>query len=117
MIFIGCAIAGILLGLRFKIFVLVPACLLATAIVIPSGHGPRATALMVFVAVVLIQIGYIAGSVLRVLATRQLQVWRSARFSRNGPERHTELGRLSVWTATNEAYFAFQRWTSRRAKR
>ena len=54
MIFIGCAIAGILLGLRFKIFVLVPACLLATAIVIPSGHGPRATALMVFVAVVLI---------------------------------------------------------------
>ena len=88
MIFIGCAIAGILLGLRFKIFVLVPACLLATAIVIPSGHGPWATALMVFVAVVLIQIGYIAGSVLRVLATRQLRAWRSARFSRNGPERH-----------------------------
>ena len=88
MIFIGCAIAGILLGLRFKVFVLVPACLLATAIVITSGHGLRATALIVFVAVVLVQIGYIAGSVLRVLVARWLLAWRSARFSRNGPERH-----------------------------
>jgi hypothetical protein len=87
MIFIGCAIAGILLGLRFKVFVLVPAFLLATAIVIPSGHGLRATALMVFVAVVLIQIGYIAGGDLRVLVARRLLAWRSARSSHNGPER------------------------------
>jgi hypothetical protein len=88
MTFIGCAIAGILLGLRFKVLVLVPACLLATAIVILSGHGLRETALMVFVAVVLIQIGYIAGGLLRVLVAGRMPPWRSARFSRNGPERH-----------------------------
>ncbi len=88
MIFIGCAVAGILLGLRFKVFVLVPACLVAAAIIIPSSHGLMGTALMVFVAVVLIQIGYIAGGVLRILVAERLAAWRSARFSRNGPERH-----------------------------
>jgi hypothetical protein len=41
----------------------------------------------VFVAVVLIQIGYIAGGVLRVLVARRLLAWRSARSSHNGPER------------------------------
>jgi hypothetical protein len=87
MIFIGCAVAGVLLGLRFKVFVLVPACLIAAAIVFPSSHGLRATALMVFVAVVLIQIGYITGGLLRVLVAGRMPPWRSARVSRNGPER------------------------------
>jgi hypothetical protein len=87
MIFIGCAVAGALLGLRFKVFVLMPACLLAAAIVIPSSHGLRAAALMVFVAVVLIQVGYISGGLLRVLIAGRMPAGRSARFSRNGPER------------------------------
>ena len=50
--------------------------------------APAKDELMVFVAVVLIQIGYIAGGVLRVLVAGRMLAWRSARFSRNGPERH-----------------------------
>jgi hypothetical protein len=53
-------IAGVMLGLRFKVFVLVPAILLATAIItvsgIVNGHEPRMIALTVFGAVALLQI-------------------------------------------------------------
>ena len=41
-------IAGVLLGLRFKVFVLAPAILLATGVIIASGHEPKMTALTVW---------------------------------------------------------------------
>jgi hypothetical protein len=61
-------IAGVLLGLRFKVLVLVPASLLATAVITVSGfvrgHEPGMIALTVFGAVASLQIGYFVGGIL-----------------------------------------------------
>ena len=65
-------IAGIMLALRFKVVVLGPAILLATAVitmsVILSGHKAGAIALTVFGTAALLQIGYISGCILHALA-------------------------------------------------
>jgi hypothetical protein len=63
------AIGGILLGLRFKVLVLVPASVLATVVIIisQSGHKLSMIALTLVATVVLLQMGYIAGSILRFL--------------------------------------------------
>ena len=66
-------IAGILLGLRFNVFVLVPAILLATGVIVASGHEPKMTALTVFGTAVSLQIGYLAGCIVRVMAAAYLQ--------------------------------------------
>ena len=58
-------IAGVLLGLRFKVFALIPATLLAAGVVIVTGGGLRVVALTVFGTIVLLQIGYFAGRVVR----------------------------------------------------
>jgi hypothetical protein len=56
------AIAGIWLGTRFKVFVLLPAILVTAGIVIASGHS-----LLTWLGTVaLLQIGYLVGCVLRV---------------------------------------------------
>jgi hypothetical protein len=80
-------IAGILLGLRFKVFVLVPAILLATVVIIASGHELKVTALTVFGTVVSLQIGYIVGCVLRVMAPEHLPAPKTAHYrpSRSKP--------------------------------
>jgi hypothetical protein len=41
--FVIAPIAGILLALRFKVFVLVPATLLAAAVIVASSHQPKLT--------------------------------------------------------------------------
>jgi hypothetical protein len=60
--FVVGTIAGVLLVLRFKVLVLVPASLLATAVITVSGfvrgHEPGMIALTVFGAVASLQIGY-----------------------------------------------------------
>jgi hypothetical protein len=70
----GGAVAGILLGLRFKVLVLVPAFLVATVVIIAngSGHTLGSIALTVLGTVVSLQIGYIIGSVLRAFARAHL---------------------------------------------
>jgi hypothetical protein len=70
------AIAGILLGVRFKVLVLVPASLLATVIIIAygSGHTLSEIVLTALGTVVSLQIGYIVGSVLRGVARAHLPV-------------------------------------------
>ena len=61
-------IAGIMLGLRFKILVLAPAILLAMAVItetgIASGDKAWAIALTVFGTAASLQIGYFAGGIL-----------------------------------------------------
>jgi hypothetical protein len=53
------AIAGVLLGTRFKVFALAPATLLAAAVIIASGHQSKvAMALTVLATTVLLHIGY-----------------------------------------------------------
>jgi hypothetical protein len=80
-------IAGTLLGLRFKIFVLVPAVLIASVAIIITGHGLRAIFLTVLATTALLQIGYIFGCVVRVYAEAYLRARTSPRYglSRSGP--------------------------------
>jgi hypothetical protein len=61
--FVVALIVGVLLGLRFKVFVLASATLIAAAIVIViSGGQPKATmAVTVLAVTVLLQIGYVIG--------------------------------------------------------
>ncbi len=66
--FITGTIAGILLGLRFKVFALIPATLLAAGVVIVTDGGLRVVALNVFGTAVLLQIGYFVGCVVRFYA-------------------------------------------------
>ena len=60
------AIVGIILGLRFKVLVLVPAILLATIVIVLSESDHKLLTLVGTVAS--LQMGYIAGSVIRFLA-------------------------------------------------
>jgi hypothetical protein len=63
------AIAGILLGIRFKVLVIVPASLLAAVIVIANGSGHKLGAVVLTLVGTLasLQIGYVVGSILRAL--------------------------------------------------
>jgi len=67
-------IAGIMLALRFKVLVFVPAILLATAVItvtgIASGDEAWTIALTVFGTAASLQIGYFAGSILRGMVRR-----------------------------------------------
>ena len=60
------AIVGIILGLRFKVLIVVPAILLATVIIIVSGSGEKLSVIVLTVVgtAVSLQIGYIVGSIL-----------------------------------------------------
>ena len=75
------AIAGILLGLRFKVLVLVPASVLATVVIIisQSGHKLSMIVLTLVGTVVSLQMGYIAGCILRYLTGVYLPTWTRRR--------------------------------------
>jgi len=79
------ATIGILLGLRFKVLVLVPASVLATVVIIiiisRSGHELSVIVLTLVGTLVSLQVGYIAGSVLRFLAQAYLPAWMRDRRS------------------------------------
>jgi hypothetical protein len=70
------AISGMLLGIRFKVFILVPATLLATMVIIgaatASGHGPVAIVLMVLAGAASLQVGYVGGVLLDVMVLAHL---------------------------------------------
>jgi predicted phage tail protein len=78
------AFAGIMLGLRFKVFVLGPATLLVTAAItvsgIASGHEPGMIALTAFGAVASLQIGYFVGGILQVMAPAHLLARTTVRY-------------------------------------
>jgi hypothetical protein len=78
------AIIGILLGLRFKVLVLVPASVLAAVVIIlsESGHELSVIVLTLGGTLVSLQIGYIAGGVLRYLVRAYLPAW--TRYRRSG---------------------------------
>ena len=71
-LFVIAVIAAILLALRFTVFVLVPATLLAAAAIIAVGNQPRVTmALTLLGTVVLLQIGYLVGWSIRAHLQRR----------------------------------------------
>jgi hypothetical protein len=68
------AVIGVLLGLRFKVLVLVPASVLATVVIIISGSGHELSVIVLTLVgtLVSLQVGYIAGSILLFLAQAYL---------------------------------------------
>ena len=78
------AIIGILLGLRFKVLVLVPASVLATVIIIlsESGNELSVIALTLVGTLVSLQVGFLVGSILRFLARSYLP--GRTRYRRSG---------------------------------
>jgi hypothetical protein len=80
------AIIGILLGLRFKVLVLVPASVLAAVVIIlsESGHELSVIVLTLVGTLVSLQMGYFAGGILRYLVRACLPAWtRHRRPGRN----------------------------------
>jgi hypothetical protein len=70
--FITATIAGLLLALRFKVFVLVPATLLAAAMIVASSDQPKLTiALTVVGTAMSLQIGYVVGLIVHALPQRR----------------------------------------------
>jgi hypothetical protein len=73
-------LAGVLLGLRFKVLALVPFILILACAIIATGDGWEAIALTILATAVLIQIGYLVGLVVRVWAGRYLTKRNNPRY-------------------------------------
>jgi len=82
--FVGTLFLGMLLGLRFKVLVLVPFIVIAVCAIIIMGHGLKVVALTVL-ATALLQIGYLLGVVVRV--------WAGARLWGQKVPRHQQLSK------------------------
>ena len=65
--FVIATIAGIALGLRFKVFVLIPATLVVMIAIVATGHQPR----VVLALAVLLQTGYFVGGIIWAQLYRQ----------------------------------------------
>jgi len=86
-IVISAFIAGIILGSRFRVFVLAPAILLATistvAITFANGVSGGAIVLVVLAVMVSLQCGYVAGVAIAYFAERSKlsrRTWRPSPF-------------------------------------
>ena len=73
------AILGILLGLRFKVLVLVPASVLATVVIASSERGNELSVIVLTLVgtLVALQMGYLAGGILRFLGAF-VSAWTNA---------------------------------------
>jgi hypothetical protein len=74
------AFAGILLGLRFKVFILIPFILILACAIVATGDGWKGIALTILATAVLVQIGYLLGRVGRVLTRRYLRRRKDPRY-------------------------------------
>jgi Na+(H+)/acetate symporter ActP len=70
----------VLLGLRFKVLVLVPLILILACAIIATGNGLKATAFTILATAVLLQVGYILGLLVRVQAGRYLRRQKLPRY-------------------------------------
>jgi len=75
-------IVGILLGLRFKVFILAPVTLVAAGAIIVASHGLKLIFLTVVATAVLLQIGYLVGCAVRVYFDAYLQEPTALRHDR-----------------------------------
>jgi hypothetical protein len=90
------AVAGALLGLRFKILVLIPASLITTGAVtiadLARGYEFRLGALAILGTVVLLQIGYLFGCIVQaVIPAHQIRATKFLRRIRYGTERQIKI--------------------------
>ena len=77
---VGALFVGTLLGLRFKVLVLVPVILIAGSAIIAVGDGLKAIALTIMATAVLLQVGYALGLIVRVLAAQYLWAKNKPRY-------------------------------------
>jgi hypothetical protein len=88
------AVAGIVLGLRYKVLILVPAIMFAmiVAIIVGVVHADRlwSIALMTLELIIAIQLGYLAGTVTRAAITAIFPPSNEGRHSDPGDNSHTE---------------------------
>ena len=77
-----CTIVGILLGLRFKVFILVPVIWVVVGAIIVGGHGLEMIVLTVVAAAVVLQIGYVLGCVVRMYLDAYLHERTALRHDR-----------------------------------
>ena len=84
------AVVGIILGLRFKVLVLVPASLLSTGVVtavgLLDGQHLKLIALTAVAVAALLQIGYVVGCVVEVAAPWRVAGGRTIRYRRPDTE-------------------------------
>ena len=73
-------LAGVLLGLRFKVFILVPFILIFACAIVATGVALKPISLTILATAVLLQIGYILGLVVRVWAGRYLRRPKNPRY-------------------------------------
>ena len=93
------AIAGAVLGLRFNVSIFVPTILIAMAAVILGGiatrHEPAVIALILFGTVASLELGYVAGCVVRPMLARHGSALLPSSNSR--VDRYAQL--VSKWSA------------------
>jgi hypothetical protein len=82
------ALAGALLGLRFRVWALIPASLVAIVAVIATGHGQHvlSTVLTALATIVSLQIAYTVGCAIRA----KVPIYRAASNTVHFPSAHTE---------------------------
>ena len=73
-------LAGVLLGLRFKVLALVPFILILACAIVATGDGLKAVALTILATAVLVEVGYALGLVVRVLAAQYLWARNRPRY-------------------------------------
>jgi hypothetical protein len=73
-------LAGVLLGLRFKVLVLVPFILILACAIIATGDGWKTIAITILATAVLLQIGYLVGLVVRGWAGWYLGAGKKPRY-------------------------------------
>ena len=79
------AIVGTLLGLRFKVFVLVPATLITAFAIVATLHGGRTIAVTMLATTILLQIGYVLGCVAHAYADAHWQGQTASRHRLSHP--------------------------------
>lgn len=63
---ITAALLGAIFALRFNVFVLIPAFMMVLAITLPlASNGISSTLITVFLAIMTLEVGYLAGAVIR----------------------------------------------------
>ena len=75
-------IVGMLLGLRFKVFILVPVILIAAGTIIVGGHGLKMIVLTMVATAASLQIGYVLGCAVRMYLDAYLHERTALRHDR-----------------------------------
>jgi hypothetical protein len=87
-------VVGIVLGLRYKVLILVPAVMLAmlSAIIVGVAHADRfwSIVLMTLELITAVQLGYLAGTVIHAAIAAIFPPWKGGRNS--DPNRNSDTG-------------------------